>query len=93
MVDAVTAFPIFELGHFEAGSAEEKHGLGAEVDAICRATGFLVVSGHGVPKATLYGRRRRPSSRFPSSASSAPGRPILAISRPRPNRESIEARS
>jgi hypothetical protein len=52
IVDAVTAFPVFELGHFEAGSAEEKHGLGAEVDA----TGFLVVSGHGVPKATLYGR-------------------------------------
>ena len=64
IVDAVTAFPVFELGRFEAGSAEEKHGLGAEVDAISGTTGFLVVSGHGVPKATLCGRRRRPSSRF-----------------------------
>jgi isopenicillin N synthase-like dioxygenase len=41
------------LAHFEAASAEERRTLGAKVDAICRGTGFLAVSGHGVSQATI----------------------------------------
>ena len=47
------SFPVFDLGRFEAASPAEKRALGAEIDAICRATGFLAVSGHGVPQATI----------------------------------------
>jgi isopenicillin N synthase-like dioxygenase len=43
------SFPVFDLARFEAGSPTEKRALGAEVDAICRTTGFLAVAGHGVP--------------------------------------------
>ena len=47
------AFPVFDLARFEAGAPAEKRALGAEVDAICRETGFLAVSSHGVPEATI----------------------------------------
>jgi isopenicillin N synthase-like dioxygenase len=50
---AATPFPVFDLARFGAGSAAEKQALGAEVDAICRATGFLAVAGHGVEQATI----------------------------------------
>ncbi|MBV9290285.1 MAG: isopenicillin N synthase family oxygenase [Hyphomicrobiales bacterium] len=50
---ADASFPVFDLACFEAGSAEEKAPLGAEIDAICRSTGFLAVAGHGVPQATI----------------------------------------
>jgi isopenicillin N synthase-like dioxygenase len=48
-----TAFPVFDLARFEAASPGEKRALGAEIDAICRTTGFLSVSGHGVPDETI----------------------------------------
>ncbi len=48
-------FPIFDLSRFEAAGTEERARLGAEVDAICRSTGFLAVSGHGVPQAIIDG--------------------------------------
>ena len=47
------SFPVFDLGRFEAASPADKRALGAEIDAICRATGFLAVAGHGVPQATI----------------------------------------
>ena len=50
---ADASFPVFDLARFEAGSPGEKRALGAEVDAICRTTGFLAVAGHGVPDATV----------------------------------------
>src|ERR1700678_3452253 len=50
---ADASFPVFDLARFEAGSPSEKGALGAEVDAICRTTGFLAVAGHGVPDATV----------------------------------------
>src|SRR5271154_2584216 len=50
---ADASFPVFDLARFEAGSPDEMRALGAEVDAICRTTGFLPVSGHGVPDATV----------------------------------------
>ena len=41
------AFPVFDLGRFENSGHEEKKALGAEVDRICRGTGFLAVKNHG----------------------------------------------
>jgi isopenicillin N synthase-like dioxygenase len=52
-MDGGASFPMFDLGRFEAASPAEKGALGAEIDAICRATGFLAVAGHGVPRATM----------------------------------------
>jgi isopenicillin N synthase-like dioxygenase len=52
-MDGDASFPVFDLGRFEAGSPAEKRAFGAEIDAICRATGFLAVAGHGVPEATI----------------------------------------
>ena len=46
-------FPIFDLARYEAASPEEKLALAAEVDAICRATGFLAIVGHGVVPAVI----------------------------------------
>ena len=46
-------FPVFDLARFETASAGEKLALAAEVDAICRATGFLAIVGHGVPEAII----------------------------------------
>ncbi|MBG1231433.1 isopenicillin N synthase family dioxygenase [Aestuariivirga litoralis] len=45
-----STFPVFDLARFERASADEKKMLGAEVDRICRATGFLAVAHHGVPQ-------------------------------------------
>ena len=52
-MDGDASFPVFDLGRFEAASLAEKRALGVEIDAICRATGFLAVAGHGVPQATI----------------------------------------
>src|SRR6202043_1116471 len=52
-MDGAASFPVFDLGRFEAGSPAEKRALGVEIDAICRATGFLAVAGHGAPEATI----------------------------------------
>ncbi|MDQ6437709.1 2OG-Fe(II) oxygenase family protein [Mesorhizobium sp. LHD-90] len=46
-------FPIFDLSRFEAADAVGRRLLGIEVDAICRSTGFLAISGHGVPQGTI----------------------------------------
>lgn len=45
-----STFPVFDLGRFEKAGPEEKKALGAEVDRICRTTGFLAVTNHGVPQ-------------------------------------------
>ena len=47
------AFPTFDLARFEAAEGRERTRLGAEVDLICRSTGFLAITGHGVPQATI----------------------------------------
>ncbi len=46
-------FPIFDLSRFEAADSAGKAVLGEEVDRICRETGFLAVSCHGVPQGTI----------------------------------------
>src|SRR5271156_5224140 len=49
----VAAFPIVDLARFEDASPGDKLALAAEVDQICRATGFLALAGHGVPEAVI----------------------------------------
>lgn len=49
----MSAFPVFDLGRFERASGAERAERGAEVDRICRATGFLALSGHGVEQAVI----------------------------------------
>lgn len=46
-------FPIIDLGAFEHSTDEHKQRLGAEVDRICRETGFLAISGHGVAQQVI----------------------------------------
>jgi isopenicillin N synthase-like dioxygenase len=49
----MAAFPIVDLARFEGASPADKVALAAEVDQICRATGFLALAGHGVPEAVI----------------------------------------
>jgi isopenicillin N synthase-like dioxygenase len=46
-------FPVVDLSRFEASEGPARAAFGAEVDRICRATGFLAISGHGVPQDTI----------------------------------------
>jgi isopenicillin N synthase-like dioxygenase len=41
-------FPAFDLAAFEAATGTERRAHAAQIDAICRETGFLVLHGHGV---------------------------------------------
>jgi isopenicillin N synthase-like dioxygenase len=50
-----TPFPVFDLGRFETAGAAEGRALAAEVDAICRNTGFLAIANHRVPRAIIDG--------------------------------------
>src|SRR5271165_1562691 len=52
-MDADAFFREFDLARFEAASPAEKRALAAEIDAICRATGFLAIGRHGVSEATI----------------------------------------
>ena len=47
---SIDAFRTFDLGRFETANASERARLGAEVDEICRTTGFLAVKEHGVAR-------------------------------------------
>ena len=47
--------PVGDLAAFGAADAAGRARIGAEVDWICRETGFLAVDGHGVPEATIAG--------------------------------------
>lgn len=51
----MTAFPVFDLGRFEDAGSDERARLGADVDAICRSTGFLAIRNHGVPEDVIAG--------------------------------------
>jgi len=51
----VAAFPVFDLGAFERADAAGRRRLGETVDQICRETGFLAITNHGVPQATIDG--------------------------------------
>jgi isopenicillin N synthase-like dioxygenase len=43
------SFPVFDLGQFETSNPNDRKLLGAEVDGICRTTGFLAIANHEVP--------------------------------------------
>lgn len=49
------SFPAFDLAAFEAADAGHRQDLAAELDRICRDTGFLVLKGHGVDPAVVDG--------------------------------------
>jgi isopenicillin N synthase-like dioxygenase len=43
-------FPIFDLSEFEKSTGSERARKAAEIDEICRRSGFLAIKGHGVPR-------------------------------------------
>jgi isopenicillin N synthase-like dioxygenase len=45
--------PIIDISHFYTGSPAERMELAAQVDRACRDIGFLVITGHGVPKSLI----------------------------------------
>ena len=48
-------FPVFDLGKYEKAGAEQRRAFAREVDAICRATGFLAIVNHGVEPSAIDG--------------------------------------
>ena len=61
---STSTFPIFDLCKFEQAGPGEKRVLAAKVDAICRATGFLAIAGHGVPEAVIRAAWRKAQAFF-----------------------------
>ena len=59
-----TTLPVhpIDLELFRTGGPVERRAVAQQLDAACRDTGFLVVTGHGVPRASS-GRRLLSSSR------------------------------
>jgi isopenicillin N synthase-like dioxygenase len=57
MAEAATAPLIrsFDLAAWEAAQGPDRQARAADLDRICRETGFLVLSGHGVPEPTIRG--------------------------------------
>lgn len=49
----MTQFPVFDLSAFERSTGPERARHAAEIDRICRETGFLAMSGHGVPQPVI----------------------------------------
>jgi len=43
-------FPVVSLKSFETATGEARRKLAAEVDEICRSTGFLAIADHGIPQ-------------------------------------------
>lgn len=54
----------FDLAAYEAAGSGERAVLAAEVDRICRETGFLVLEGHGVPQEVISGIWQKASEFF-----------------------------
>lgn len=48
-----TEFPVFNLSEFEAADQAGKAQMGVRIDRICRASGFLAVTGHGIDPAVI----------------------------------------
>jgi isopenicillin N synthase-like dioxygenase len=57
------SIPVVDMAPYLAGSDDGKQAVARAVDAACRATGFLIVTGHGVP-AELIDEARAVSMRF-----------------------------
>jgi isopenicillin N synthase-like dioxygenase len=43
------SFPVIDLLPFAAAAEPDKRAIGRRIDEVCRATGFLAITGHGVP--------------------------------------------
>lgn len=76
------SFPVFDLAAFERADAQERARLGAEVDRICRETGFLAIASHGVPQGvidTAWGKAQEffdlPADEKQKAAAPYPGYP------------------
>jgi isopenicillin N synthase-like dioxygenase len=65
---SASTFPVFDLARFERATSEERRAMGAEVDDICRSTGFLAIANHGVPQAVIDGVWRKAHDFFGLSA-------------------------
>ena len=82
----------FDLAGFEAATGAGRARRAAGLDAACRETGFLILSGHGVAPATIEALRDRARAVFdlPPEAKArlapAPGRPYGWIG---PGREAL----
>ncbi|MGA2043892.1 MAG: 2-oxoglutarate and iron-dependent oxygenase domain-containing protein [Roseiarcus sp.] len=50
-----TPFPVLDLRDFERAGGAARRERAAAVDAVCRASGFLAVSGHGVAQEVIDG--------------------------------------
>lgn len=68
----------FDLAAFEAATGEERSAMAASLDHMCRTTGFVVLSGHSIPDATIRGMWDAASAFFalPSSAKQAVRPPV-----------------
>lgn len=59
--------PVLDIAAARGGDADARRLIAAKIDAVCRESGFLVVTGHGVDHALIdrmpmvapKGRRRR----------------------------------
>jgi isopenicillin N synthase-like dioxygenase len=49
------AFPTFDLAAFAAAQGEDRIARAHSIDRICRETGFLILTGHGVAASTIDG--------------------------------------
>ena len=47
------SIPVIDISPFDQGSVTVKRSIAEAVDTACRTIGFLVVSGHGVPRADI----------------------------------------
>ena len=52
-------FPKFNLQKFEKSEGTHRKELAAELDSICRETGFLLLENHGVSNAIIDAQWRR----------------------------------
>ncbi len=62
-------FPKFNLQKFEKSEGAQRQKLSAQLDSICRDTGFLVLEGHGVSKEIIKAQWRIISEFFALSNS------------------------
>lgn len=57
-------FPVFDLGAFEASTGSARRAAGQRVDEICRITGFLAITNHGVAQSIIDGVWRQAAAFF-----------------------------
>ncbi len=50
------SFASFDLAAFEAATGADRAALAADLDRICRETGFLVLTGHGIARDVIAGQ-------------------------------------